>query len=186
LAESQFCVNDRNVKKNVTFSQKPRYNNRVKNFRNFYKLNNDRLFGYFLRMTGDYHLSADLMQDSFTRYFERYKDKDASVSLLFTIGRNLLFDNFRGKESHKSYQEGRHGLENDPEQAFLVREEYRQVLSAMQRLDKIEREMLTLAVTSDLSYREIAKITQTSEANVKIKIHRSRLKLRKFIHVGEI
>ncbi|MEA3230886.1 MAG: hypothetical protein U9Q05_03915 [Thermodesulfobacteriota bacterium] len=58
-----------------------RYNNRVENFREFYRSNKDRLFGYLLRMTGDYHLSADLMQDSFTRYFERYKDKDASVSL---------------------------------------------------------------------------------------------------------
>ena len=137
-------------------------------------------------MTGDYHLSADLMQDSFTRYIERYKDKDASVSLLFTIGRNLLFDNFRGKDTHKSYEEGRHGLGRDQEQAFLVREDYRRVLSAMQRLENVEREMLTLAVSSDLSYREIAKITGTSESNVKVKIHRSRLKLRKIISTGEI
>ena len=137
-------------------------------------------------MTGDYHLSADLMQDSFTRYIERYKDKDASVSLLFTIGRNLLFDNFRGKDTHKSYEEGRHGLGRDQQQAFLVREDYRRVLSAMQRLENVEREMLTLAVSSDLSYREIAKITGTSEANVKVKIHRSRLKIRKFISTGEI
>ena len=163
-----------------------RYNNRVENFREFYRSNKDRLFGYLLRMTGDYHLSADLMQDSFTRYFERYKDKDASVSLLFTIGRNLLFDNFRGKDTHKSYEEGRHGFGLDQEQVFLVREEYRRVLSAMQRLDKDEREMLTLAVSSDLSYREIAKITGTSESNVKVKIHRSRLKLRKFLRAGEI
>jgi len=162
-----------------------RYNNRVENFRKFYKSNKDRLFGYLLRMTGDYHLSADLMQDSFTRYFERYKDKDASVSLLFTIGRNLLFDNFREKDTHKSYEEGRHGLGRDQERAFLVREEYRRVLSAMQRLQKDEREMLTLAVSSDLSYREIAKITGTSESNVKVKIHRSRLKLRKFLRAGE-
>jgi len=166
--------------------QNSRYNNRVENFRNFYIRNKGRLFGYFLRMTGDYHLSADLMQDSFTRYFERYKDKDASISLLFTIGRNLLFDNFRRKDTHKSYEEGRHGLGCDQEQAFLVREEYRRVLSAMQRLDKGEREMLTLAVSSNLSYREIAEITGTSESNVKVKIHRSRLKIRKFISTGEI
>lgn len=163
-----------------------RYNNRVENFREFYRSNKDRLFGYLLRMTGDYHLSADLMQDSFTRYFERYKDKDASVSLLFTIGRNLLFDNFRGKDTHKSYEEGRHDSGLDQERVFLVREEYRRVLSAMQRLYRDEREMLTLAVSSDLSYREIAKITGTSESNVKVKIHRSRLKLRKLLRAGEI
>lgn len=174
------------LKKSVTFSQKSRYNSKVKNFRNFYKLNKDRLFGYFLRMTGNYHLSADLMQDSFARYFERYKDKDASVSLLFTIGRNLLFDNFRRKNNHKSFDDERHSRESDQEQSILVREEYRLALSAMQRLKRGEREMLTLAVTSDLSYGEIAKITGTSESNVKVIIHRSRLKLRKFLRMGEI
>ena len=173
------------IKKNVTFEPQLRYNNRVKNFRKFYKLNKDRLFGYFLRVTGDYHLSADLMQDSFTRYLERYKDEEASVSLLFTIGRNLLFDNFRRKDTHQSYEEGRHGSSLDQEGVLLVREEYRRVLSAMQRLDNDEREMLTLAVSSNLSYREIAKIIGTSEPNVKVKIHRSRLKLKKLLREGE-
>jgi len=66
------------------------------------------------------------------------------------------------------------------------RNRYRRVLSAMQRLQKDEREMLTLDVSSDLSYREIAKIIGTSESNVKVKIHRSRLKLRKILRAGEI
>lgn len=157
----------------------------MENFREFYSENKDRLFGYFLRMTGNYHLSADLMQDSFTRYFERYMDRDASVSLLFTIGRNLLFDNFRRKDTSQSYEEGKLSADLDHEKQFLIREEYRQVLSAMQQLDKDEREMLTLAVSSNLSYREIAKITATSTSNVKVKIHRSRLKLRKFLTAGD-
>jgi RNA polymerase sigma-70 factor (ECF subfamily) len=157
----------------------------VKNFREFYKLNKGRLFGYFLRITGDYYLSADLMQDSFARYFERYRDKESSVSLLFTIGRNLLFDSFREKKARKSYEEDKPDFQLDQEHLFLVREEFRRVLSAMQRLHRDEREMLTLAVTSDLSYQEIAKLTGTSKSNVKVKIHRSRLKLRKFLREGE-
>ncbi len=172
--------------KNVTFDQKKRYNTKVNNFREFYQKNKGRLFGYFLRMTGNYDLSADLMQDSFTRYFERYKGKKASVALLFTIGRNLLFDNFRRKDTTKAYEEEKHGSNWGFEKSILIREEYRQVLSAMQQLQKDEREMLTLAVSSDLSYREIARITGNSEANVKVKIHRSRLKLKQFLRAGDI
>lgn len=137
-------------------------------------------------MTGNYDLSADLMQDCFTRYYERYKGKDASVALLFTIGRNLLFDNYRRKDTTKAYEEGKHGVNYGHENLILIREEYRRVLSAMQRLEKDERETLTLAISSNLSYREIAQITGTTESNVKVKIHRSRLKLRKLLGKGDI
>jgi RNA polymerase sigma-70 factor (ECF subfamily) len=66
-----------------------------------------------------------------------------------------------------------------------VREEYRQVLSAMQELAKDERDILALVISGDLSYREIASIAGISEANVKVKVHRARLKLKKFLGMGD-
>ena len=48
-----------------------------------------------------------------------------------------------------------------------------------------ERDALSLAVSSDLSYREIAQITGTSEGNVKVRVHRARIKLRKMMNTGE-
>ena len=38
----------------------------------FYKNSKDGLFAYLLRMTGDYHLACDLVQESFVRYLRRY------------------------------------------------------------------------------------------------------------------
>ncbi|MRR36949.1 RNA polymerase subunit sigma-24, partial [bacterium] len=37
---------------------------------------------------------------------------------------------------------------------------------------------------SDMAYRELARITGTSEANVKVKIHRARKKLRAYLKAG--
>jgi RNA polymerase sigma-70 factor (ECF subfamily) len=67
----------------------------------------------------------------------------------------------------------------------MVREEYRQVLAAMQTLEADERDILALAVSSQMSYREISTITGISEANVKVKVHRARTKLRQIIQAGE-
>jgi RNA polymerase sigma-70 factor (ECF subfamily) len=67
----------------------------------------------------------------------------------------------------------------------MVREQYRQVLSAMQTLKTDERDILALTVSSQLSYREISSITGFSEANVKVKVHRARAKLRQIIQAGE-
>jgi RNA polymerase sigma-70 factor (ECF subfamily) len=72
----------------------------------------------------------------------------------------------------------------DPETRLVVREEYRRVLAAMQKLAPEERDALSLVVSSDLSYREIARITGTSEGNVKVRVHRARVKLREIMNVG--
>ncbi len=150
-------------------------------FQKFYTENKERLFGYLLRKTGNYHLAADIMQESFTRYLERYKDREQSPALLFTIGRNLLYDHARKNHHDATYEDELHGVDIDLENICHVREESRRVLAAMQQLDTEERDILALAVSSDLSYREIADITGNSETNIKVKIHRSRCKLKKIL-----
>ena len=150
----------------------------------FYKNHKDKLFAYLMRMTGDYHLSSDIMQESFTRYFEHYGQED-TPSLLYTIARNTFFDHIR-REKRSSLVENRHDESYvDHERVLIVREEYRLVLLALQRLDDDERDILSLILSSDLSYREIATIAGISEANVKVKVHRARIKLKKILEGDE-
>ncbi len=153
----------------------------MKKFNTFYAENKDRLFGYLLRRTGDYHLAADIMQESFTKYFEQYKNRETSLPLLFTIGRNLIYDNTRKQKPQTPYDEKKHDHGPDQEHRLLVREESRRVLAAIQKLDKDESDILAFAVSSGLSYREIAAVTGISESNVKVKVHRSRIKLRQIL-----
>ncbi len=138
-----------------------------------------------MRSTGDYYLSSDILQESFTRYLERYGQEEQSVSLLYTIGRNLVCDAARKNPRNPHIQIDQEISGADHEHDFMVREEYRRVLAAMQQLDEDERDILALAVSSDLSYREISSLTGLSEANVKVKVHRARIKIRKIIQSGE-
>jgi RNA polymerase sigma-70 factor (ECF subfamily) len=138
-----------------------------------------------MRLTGDYQLSSDIMQESFTRYMENYSPKTQNVSLLFTIARNAVWDNSRKKALNKENETDIESKDIDPEQLLLVRESYRQVLSAMQTLDKDQRDILALTVSSDLSYREIATIIGISEANVKVKVHRARIRLKKILQTED-
>jgi RNA polymerase sigma-70 factor (ECF subfamily) len=74
---------------------------------------------------------------------------------------------------------------SNQEHALIIREEYRRVIGAMQKLKEDERDILSLVVGGDLSYREIADLTDQSEANVKVKVHRARVKLRDILQGGE-
>ena len=143
------------------------------------------MFGYLMRLTGDYQLSSDIMQESFTRFLEHYGSDTQNVSLLFTIARNALWDNSRKKEHNKKLENDMKDGSINQEQMFLIRESYRKVLNAMLKLEISQREILALKVSSDLSYREIANIIGISEANVKVKVHRARIKLKEQLQKGD-
>ncbi|MBI9090435.1 MAG: sigma-70 family RNA polymerase sigma factor [Desulfobacterium sp.] len=153
-------------------------------FADFYRDHKDRLLAYLLRMTGDYELSCDLMQESFTRCLERYGWKGLTSSLLFTVARNAVYDHGRRRQVRQRSDRKRCQGPDNPEEHHLLREEYQRVLTAMQQLEPDEKDLLSLAATSIYSYREIAQQAGISEANVKVKVHRARIKLKKLLGEG--
>ena len=156
------------------------------NFRAFYKKHRERLFAYLMRGTGDYHLSGDILQESFTRYLEKYGAEEPNPALLYTIARNAVVDGYRQLGRDTRLPEGLESAGHNPEKQMEVREDYRRVLAAMQELEPEERDILSLVVSTGLTYREIARIAGTSEANVKVRVHRARVKLKKMMDTGDI
>ena len=150
----------------------------MKDFKRFYSEHRENLFSYLMRLTGDYYLSNDILQESFTRCLEHYGSHTRNVSLLYTIARNALIDHFRRSKSDYYQVEDPEDMTNNQEYALMVRQEYRQVLAGIQKLDSDERDILALTLSGELSYREIASIVGISQGNVKVKVHRARMKLR--------
>ncbi len=151
----------------------------------FYAEYGKMLFAYLMRMTGDYYLSSDIMQESFTRCLERYTGQLPNASLLFTIARNALFDHARGRRRNTGSAEDLADGSKSQEDGFVVKQEYRQVMAAMQQLKQKDRDILALAISDGLSYRDIASIAGISVENVKVRVHRARHRLKKILHRGD-
>ncbi len=124
------------------------------------------------------------MQESFIRIFEKYSAESFTPQLLYTIGRNLTLDSLRKRKNDPASIEENQPSVDTQEHDFMVRDEYRRVLAAMRLLDDDERDLLALVVSSDMPYRELAQITGTSEANIKVKVHRARKKLKGYLKAG--
>jgi RNA polymerase sigma-70 factor (ECF subfamily) len=150
----------------------------VNTFKDFYNRQRQKFFAYLIRRAGDYHLACDIMQESFTRLYEKYAAEHFTPQLLYTIGRNLVLDALRKRKNHPAAIDDTEPAVDSQEHYLIIRDEYRQVLAAMRHLEDDERDLLSLVVSSELSYRELAEITGISEANVKVKIHRARKRLR--------
>ncbi len=151
----------------------------------FYTKSKDGLFAYLLKMTGDYHLSCDLVQESFTRYLQRYsKTGESSRSLLYTIARNAAMDAFRKPKNVMFNPEDYTDPQNNPEQQLDDRQSFNRILAAIHQLSIIDRELISLLSGADLSYLEIGGILNISEANVKVRVHRARLRLKEILREG--
>ncbi|WP_028579837.1 RNA polymerase sigma factor [Desulfogranum japonicum] len=150
-------------------------------FRAFYLENGGRLYHFLLRKSCNSHVANDLVQESFTRYLEKYKNRELSLALLFTIGRNLFHDYIRLQKHDASLDVEPVEPASDQEKKYIEKEEARRVLDAMKQLSPEERDILALVVSSGLSYADIAAIHQCSETNIKVKVHRARKKLRQLL-----
>jgi RNA polymerase sigma-70 factor (ECF subfamily) len=153
----------------------------VNTFRDFYNRQRRKFLAYLIRRSGDYHLACDIMQESFIRLYEKYTAENFTPQLLYTIGRNLTLDSMRKRKKNSSSLEVDNQPVDSQEHYLMVRDEYRRVLAAMRHLEDDERDLLALVVSSEMPYREVAQITGISEANVKVKIHRARKKLRAYL-----
>jgi RNA polymerase sigma-70 factor, ECF subfamily len=145
----------------------------------FYTENKDRLYAYLLRMTGEDQLAVDLVQESFVRYFKHYGNRNGSHrSLLFTIARNAALDAIRQRKTVPFEADNCEDPANNPEQQVMHRQTVARMLKAIGQLAPQDRELISLVATADLTYRQIATILNISEANVKVRVHRARMKLR--------
>jgi RNA polymerase sigma-70 factor (ECF subfamily) len=150
----------------------------------FYTANQGRVLGYLLQMTGDYQLARDLTQESFTRYLARYGRRVDNGALLFTIARNAALDAFRKRREEKIGADGGVSTVADPEGQLIAKQGCRRMLAAVRQLNPADRELIALVAAETFSYRQIGEMLDISAANVKVRVHRARLRLKAILKDG--
>lgn len=151
-------------------------------YQKFYDEYKSKLFSYLIYKSGDYEVSRDIMQESFTRHFQHYgHDSVISPAVLFTIARNAFIDHQRQEKKFQVAEGVFPQVAADQENLLIAKEENHRILTAMHRLTEEERDILSFAV-SGVMYKEIAATLGLSVANVKVKVHRVRTKLRQMVN----
>ena len=150
-----------------------------------YRDNRERVLRFLLHLTGDVELARDLVQETFARYLSRYGRDSEQAGLLFTIARNAGLDALRRRRTSTLPERETADPRRDPEHQLIDRQEMDRVLAAIRRLDDTDRQLVALLATGAFSYREIGRLLDLSETNVKVRVHRARLKLKALMAEGE-
>lgn len=149
-----------------------------------YDMHGQRLFHFFLGLTGRRGLSEDLVQEVFLRMFryrESFRPGSPFLPWMFRIARRLLADHARKHRAEEELGSLDESLPDAREGALqrMERESDRDLLVlALRRLDPEKRELLLLSRDPDLSARDLAALFACSEGAVRVRIHRALEELR--------
>ncbi len=142
------------------------------------------LYRVALSLTRNPSEAEDVVQDVFLRVLERQRELGRIVDLrpwLVRIAWNLALDRrrrVRPDQMDDLYAEGLISADLPADQALAEAARIRQVLAAMERLPRREREALLLSAMDELSTAEIGVVLGRSESSVRSLLFRARAHLR--------
>lgn len=146
------------------------------------------VFKYVFARTRDKEMAEDITGDVFVRFLSSlhlYKtQKDSPLHYLFTIARNLLINNSKKKRPflfEEGIEENIPSRERSQIESQILSEDTQLVLSALEHIQRDQREVLELKFLSELSTREVAEMLHKTEANVRQLESRGLKKLREYI-----
>lgn len=105
---------------------------------------------------------------------------------LLTVCRNEFFGLFR-KNKAMSYDELAEDVVDDSGEIvdrLILKEEYRALYHAIDKLNAAQREVIMLFYFSGLQIKDIAMVMGKSESNVKVLLYRGREKLKELMEVA--
>ncbi len=149
----------------------------------------DQVFRLAFRYTGDRSRAEDLAQETFLKAYRNLDRLDRNREAgpwLFKIATNLcrnwLRDNRETPMENLEIVDSR--VEDSPERIYCARESEQELVSALQDLPQIYREVLLLKHVNELSYAEICETLSLELSLVKNRLYRGRLMLKEKLAKG--
>lgn len=147
------------------------------------------LIAYLTRLTSSEPTAQDLAQETFVRVYRHrleYRSSQKFSTWLFAIATNLARNHARWRGRHPETLLGHENLSElpviskdaPPDEQTIANERIAAVQKAVSELPQDMREVLILATWHGMSHAEIARVQNTSEKAVELRLYRARKLLR--------
>jgi RNA polymerase sigma factor (sigma-70 family) len=150
-----------------------------------YKEIQPRIYAFFYIKTSSKEIAEDLTQEVFyeaIKSMHSFSQQSTIQTWLFSIAKNRLLKHFRSKKYKSQLNEmlqKETGESITPEQEVLKNEAKQNLIEYMNQLDELSKEVVTLRIYGELSFKEIGSLLGKSENFARVTFHRAKLKLQK-------
>ena len=164
----------------------------------------DRVFGYLVGMVRDRSVADDLFQETFFRAIRAMRSEKGSyeaqgkwVAWIMRIARNAALDHLRRQKRRRSrvaFEDDealtmdKIALDGEPDAAEILQENERNefLYACIDRLPDEQREVVLLRHETDLTFREIAELTDCSINTALGRMRYALLNLRKMMEESDV
>jgi len=145
----------------------------------------DKLYRFILKNIKSEEKAQDIVQDSFEKLWinKNSVDENKVKSYLFTIGYRTMIDVIRKDKKMSLNTDSLPEAESSRDEQYSDLQEI--LHNAIQKLPEVQRSVILLRDYEGYSYKEIAKILEITEAQVKVYIYRGRVFLKSYIKSPE-
>ena len=143
-----------------------------------------KVYRYILSLSGDPHLAEEVTQETFFKALQKIDKFRGDCSLttwLCRIARNQYLNQVsrqsRNREITKQHPPETVD-ENSAEKELLRKEQVSEMIAALQRLDEPYKEVFSLRMFSELSFKDIGAMFGKNDSWARVTYHRARLKIK--------
>jgi len=158
-----------------------------------------RIFAYILMVVKDKELAEDLFQDTFIKVIHtirsgQYKEEGKFIQWVMRIAHNLIIDHFRksnrlpfieNSSEYDIFDKVRIPVES-VEEMIITEQIHKDVKKLIEYLPKEQKEVLILRHYSDMSFKDIAELTNVSINTALGRMRYALINLRKLVKEKEV
>jgi RNA polymerase sigma-70 factor (ECF subfamily) len=154
-------------------------------FSEIYRIYRDRVYGFVYRMTINQAVAEDITHEVFVVLIENPKrfqaERGKLLTFLCAVARNLVMNHLRRKHNRdvgfdefENFDAPEDEARSNPLADLLNQELAARIEIAIAALPPLQREVIILREFEELSYEEIARVTEAELSAVKTRLHRAR------------
>jgi RNA polymerase sigma-70 factor (ECF subfamily) len=153
-----------------------------------------KVFSYILMSVKNRELAEDIFQDTFIKVIntlksENYKEEGKFLQWVMRIANNLKIDHYRKVQRMPAFESNTdfnifdvlNGTDPSIEQKIITEQIYSDVKNLVQYLPDEQREVLEMRIYDDVSFKDIAEITNVSINTALGRMRYALINLRKLI-----
>jgi len=159
----------------------------------------NRIYAYILMIVKDKELAEDLFQDTFIKVINtirsnQYKEEGKFIQWAMRIAHNLIIDYFRkanripiieNREEYDVIDKIRMPVES-VEEMMITEQIHRDVKRLIEYLPKEQKEVLMMRHYQDMSFKDIAEVTNVSINTALGRMRYALINLRKLVKENEV
>lgn len=148
-----------------------------------YKQIQPKIYAFFYVQTRSKEVAEDLTQEVFylaLKGLDTFNNESTFQTWLFGIAKNRLKKHFRNQSYKKKLidQLPKDGVERDtPEDGLVKKEDKKTLTQAIDLLDDPPKEVVTLRIYGELSFKEIGRLLGKSDNFARVSFHQAKMKI---------